>query len=113
MSIYIKGMKMPTNCEDCPMCHSNAEYDYAYCCVSSAETSGNKIPSNCPLISIPAHGRLIDADALLMRINYEVMEAYMDGVCYGVHPSQEYLDLLGEIIDDTPTIIPEEEEEEI
>jgi hypothetical protein len=54
------------------------------------------------------HGRLIDADAMLMRINHAGMEAYMDGVCYGVHPSQEYLDLLGEIIDDAPTIIPAE-----
>jgi len=57
-------------------------------------------------ISVPDHGRLVDADALLMRINHEVMEAYMDGVCYGVHPSQEYLYLLGEIIDDAPTVIP-------
>lgn len=57
---------------------------------------------------VPAHGRCIDADEMLMRINHEVMEAYMDGVCYGVHPSQEYLYLLGEIIDDAPTIIPAE-----
>ena len=64
MSILIKGMEMPTSCEDCPMCHSNAEYDYAYCCVSSAETSGNKIPSDCPLVPIPPHGRLGDLDAL-------------------------------------------------
>lgn len=61
-------------------------------------------------ISVPPHGRLIDADAMLMRINHEVMEAYMDGVCYGVHPSQEHLYLLGEIIDDAPTIIHAEEE---
>ena len=65
--VYI-NMEMPTNCEDCPMCHSNAEYDYAYCCVSSAETSGNKIPSNCPLVSIPAHGRLIDADEMIREL---------------------------------------------
>lgn len=61
-------------------------------------------------VSHSTHGRLIDADALLMRINHEVMEAYMDGVCYGVHPSQEYLYLLGEIIADAPTIIPASEE---
>ena len=58
-------------------------------------------------ISVPTHGRLGDLDAMLMRINHEVMEAYMDGVCYGAHPSQEHLYLLGEIIDDAPpTIIP-------
>ena len=64
-------------------------------------------------VPIPLHGRLIDADALLMRINHEVMEAYMDGVCYGMHPNQEYLYLLGEIIDDTPTIIPAEKDTDI
>ena len=63
-------------------------------------------------LTVPSHGRLIDADALLMRINHEVMEAYMDGACYGAHPSQEYLYLLGEIIDDAPTIIPANEEDD-
>lgn len=67
MGLYI-DMEMPTNCEDCPMCHSNAEYDYAYCCVSSAETSGNKIPQNCPLVPIPAHGKLIDVDVLCNKL---------------------------------------------
>lgn len=64
MSLLIKGMEMPKNCEVCPMCHSNAEYDYAYCCVSSAETTGTRRPTDCPLIDLPDHGDLIDRDAL-------------------------------------------------
>lgn len=81
MSIYIKNAGMPKRRDD------------------------------CPLVPVPKHGRLIDADAMLMRINHAVMESYMDGVCYGVHPNQEYLDLLREIIDDAPTVIPAEEGE--
>lgn len=67
MGVYI-DMEMPTSCEDCPMCHSNAEYDYAYCCVSSAETSGNKIPSDCPLVPVPPHYDLIDHNALKIAV---------------------------------------------
>lgn len=48
--------------------------------------------------------RLIDADALLKRVSCMNMEAYMDGVCYGIHPSLEYLDLLSEIIEYAPTV---------
>jgi hypothetical protein len=55
------------------------------------------------------HGRLIDADVLKKRINHMYMEAYMDGACYGIHPSLEQLDLLNEIIDDAPTILEAED----
>jgi hypothetical protein len=48
---------------------------------------------------------LIDADLLKERISHMGMEAYMDGTCYGIHPSLEYLDLLNEIIDDAPTVL--------
>lgn len=92
MGVYINGMEMPTKGYRLILIHADGT-------VQSTDGETTAIP-------VPPHGRLIDADALLMRINYEVMEAYMDGVCYGVHPSQEYLDLLGEIIDDAPTIIP-------
>jgi len=88
MNVLIKGMEMPKSCGNCPMCHSNAEYDYAYCCVSSAETSGNKIPSGCPLIPVPPHGRLIDSDVLAM----EMMDA-------------ANADQALAMVDDAPTVI--------
>jgi len=101
MAILIKGMEMPKNCAGCFL-------RVGQC---SKRIYMENRPSDCPLIEVPEpHGRLGDLDKLLMRINHEVMEAYMDGVCYGVHPNQEYLYLLGEIIDDAHTIIPATEE---
>ena len=46
--IYIKGMKMPTRCAEC----------FMYQC-------GATSMDDCPLIPVPDHGRLIDADALM------------------------------------------------
>lgn len=51
MGVYIKGMKMPESCDACflPLRYC----DYAM-----------KPKGNCPLVEIPPHGRLIDADDL-------------------------------------------------
>lgn len=62
MSILIKGMDMPTACCACPcsydnLCAVNNEYP------TFAEWYEDK-PDWCPLIPVPEHGRLIDADAL-------------------------------------------------
>lgn len=65
MSVLIKGMKMPERCEGCLMYRHNAEYDYAYCCISSVNVlgHGNARLNNCPLVEVPTpHGRLVDAD---------------------------------------------------
>lgn len=62
MSVLIKGMKMPERCEGCLMYRHNAEYDYAYCCISSVNVlgHGNARLNNCPLVEVPTpHGRLI------------------------------------------------------
>lgn len=91
MGVYLPNMEMLTKGYHLILVHADGTVQ-----TTSGETTA---------VFVPPHGRLIDADAMLMRINHEVMEAYMDGVCYGVHPNQEYLYLLGEIIDDAPTII--------
>lgn len=70
MSVLIKGMKMPERCEGCLMYRHNAEYDYAYCCISSVNVlgHGNARLNNCPLVEVPTpHGRLIDADELILN----------------------------------------------
>ena len=88
MSILIKGMKMPKGCTlRCPA------VSYRFCPLESVEElsayrdSGKRHP-DCPLIPIPPHGRLIDADAL-----YEGMDAY----------DYDYY------IMDAPTVIPAED----
>ena len=55
MSVLIKGMKMPKNCEDCRF------EDFGGCMFRVKR-------SDCPLVEVPTpHGRLIDADELLLR----------------------------------------------
>ena len=55
MSIYIKGMKMPTSCAFC-------RFYGAYCYAKGDEDVHSTLP--CPLVHVTQHGRLIDADAL-------------------------------------------------
>ena len=62
MSILIKGMKMPKDCEACDLC-----YDYVECMASSYNIKINveTRPKECPLIDVPSpHGRLIYAEKL-------------------------------------------------
>ncbi len=68
-SVLIKGMKMPTWCNDCPF--NDKEYDV---CVATSDRRVINIPrwdeirlshreKWCPLVEVPTpHGRLIDAD---------------------------------------------------
>ena len=80
--VYIKGMEMPKNCWSCACYHHKVDdgyYDYDVCQASGtvfndgySSVTGHKDHidpfkqrlDNCPLISVPDHGRLIDADAL-------------------------------------------------
>ena len=66
MSVYIKGMEMPTKCEECEW--STTDRSGFFGC----RLTGNIVirkrekdrPDWCPLVHVPEHGRLIDADAL-------------------------------------------------
>ena len=53
--VIIKGMEMPSRCEDCFAYMHNAEYDYAYCNISSTNVlgHGNARLNNCPLRPAP------------------------------------------------------------
>lgn len=91
MSILIKGMEMPKNCNKCPMTVDG------YCRIIGYPNGDalNKRykPLWCPLVEVPKHGRLIDADALTGK-------AYMDGKLMCVEMDD---------IEDAPTIIEAEE----
>ena len=108
--IYIPGMKMPTRCWNCPMC-----YDMMACTLTglnwyrdtvdlSIDPVEERMP-NCPLIEIPPHGRMIDADKL------ERMFADIDNAPYsgfdGEDPFYSADDAV-QIIRLAPTIIPAE-----
>ena len=62
MSILIKGMEMPKSCNECLM-------SIEYACMINGNIISNywarlDRPTDCPLVPIPPHGRLIDTDAL-------------------------------------------------
>ena len=72
MSVLIKGMEMPTSCMLCPFCVEEADPANGEMCM----VTGTLMPpctrerlDNCPLIEIPPHGRLIDADDLLATVH--------------------------------------------
>lgn len=74
MSVLVKGMEMPKKCGSCPCFH--AEHPM-YCQAVKADKTkriaapyGLPRPDWCPLIEVPPHGRLIDEDALISKINY-------------------------------------------
>ena len=93
MGLYIKGMEMPKSCLSCPLQGGTAD------CRLTQKTYNWGLPerpSDCPLVPVPPHGRLIDADKLV-RENY------------GQYGAIDALAL--EVIKAAPTIIPEEEGE--
>ena len=69
MSILIKGMEMPRDCEECRF---SEVIDGLGCIVTHLvilRRYGQDKPKWCPLIEVPTpHGRLIDAGELLERV---------------------------------------------
>ena len=64
MSILIKGMPMPKNCGECGMAAWDSDDGCYRCPFSEAIILSIGRHTDCPLIELPPHGRLIDADAL-------------------------------------------------
>ena len=77
MSILIKGMEMPKNCEECRL---NTMYGLPFACdgwcfaMSPTEPNSKSLatktrPPHCPLIELPPHGDLVDRDRLTDTID--------------------------------------------
>ena len=74
MSVLIKGMEMPTNgCRGCIFV--NRKWHGDICPFLKREVTGNVerggFQTDCPLIPVPPHGRLIDADEITQEIKNE------------------------------------------
>lgn len=86
MSILIKGMEMPKCCNDCRFAWIDTDHHW-YCEANKpwgldiTDHVMSKHP-DCPLIAVPPHGRLVDADALLVsdhqHYNYIADEFYVE-----------------------------------
>ena len=64
MSILIQGMEMPKNCKNCPLRYSSTGYAWCDITGESLALEIDMRDDTCPLIELPPHGRLIDADAI-------------------------------------------------
>jgi len=116
MSVLIKGMEMPETCDGCPFHHYHSVGEYV--CEATpmfypwnlANTKGAR-KEWCPLVELPPHGRLIDADALKAAICEALKNALDDdsvnifGAVLAEFVAQGFTDE----IENAPTIIPAEE----
>lgn len=81
MSILIKGMKMPKNCDKCILSSSTAMRCDATK-KSLVTDTYPKRPSWCPLVKVPEpHGRLIDADKLCEYARNSTMGIDANDIC--------------------------------
>jgi len=102
MSVYIEGMEMPISCAECRFCGE-------YCYAKGDENKYSKLP--CPLVSVPEHGRLIDAGALRQSMYHEAFETdspmqRWDSGCWIRYKMFERAE------ESAPTIIPADKEEQ-
>lgn len=71
MNILIKGMEMPTTCGDCKafVCYRQWAGDVGdcFCGITKNDAKAKEKNADCPLVPVPPHGRLIDADALYRK----------------------------------------------
>lgn len=111
MSILIKGIEMPKNCLNCPMCNGNDE-----CVLQSEEDNAlfrtwKEQKDGCPLVEVPApHGRLIDEDSVIDAIleRLQVLRTHKEFI-----KKHEDIDLIGVMpyIAKIPTVIEAERTE--
>jgi hypothetical protein len=114
MSIIIKGMKMPKNCDECQfiaeaddyhVCYINEQFiPWEWVDKHSAEQRHPK-PSWCPLIEVPKHGDLIDSNVAMRNISKQGFMIDEDGYVW-ILRKHAY-----KAVENTPTIIEAEEGE--
>lgn len=119
MSVIIKGMKMPHSCMGCRFCEHGSinEWDL-YCGIDNKHVgnwddkhinNGWRRP-DCPLVEVPPHGRLVDADWIREALNNT-----LDALKKNPKMEQQEIHLiaafstLGKMLEDAPTIIEAEE----
>lgn len=106
MSILIKGMEKPKECYCCPCSTINMNGRWGKCNLLGRDYAGNphKIYNDCPLVEIPPHGRLIDADKYLNKVKYEAEGMSED---YG----DVFINCTDWVLGKEPTVIESEERE--
>lgn len=121
-SVLIRGMKMPTTCEECDFCHWSNLHQTGICdrcgdepvCPDYGTDYKRTRARFCPLIELPEkHGRLVDADAL--HVLFENQWHYLQCLNWDENPKAEEKQTginwcINTLHDDAPTIIEAEGE---
>lgn len=108
MGVYLPKMEMPTNCSDCPMCYDMMECTVAEPIINFFKEELEKFDfcterhPRCPLVPVPPHGRLIDADALIKELAIDDLDDKTGATLL--------MAVFLEVLKAAPTIIPAEEE---
>ncbi|MDC9367129.1 hypothetical protein [Clostridioides difficile] len=114
MSVLIKGMEMPKNCKECMFADmDDVDFDYELYCTANkkyADLDMYDLPigGGCPLIEVPPHGRLIDADEFkdYIRSGYEEMKhLFNENLKVATLVTESFC----KDIDEAPTVIEAEE----
>ena len=100
MSVLIKGMEMPKNCIDCAFGWNG----WCHRINSRAFVEVDMRRHDCPLIEVPPHGRLIDADALDKHIYNDIPLKVFGNVTR--------MAKIRDIVCEAPTIIPSDKDGE-
>ena len=105
MDILIKGMEMPKNCAEC-FAEQRIGSDFGCGIIGFEDGNTTCFASerreDCPLVEVPVHGRLIDADAFKKSL------AFAESTAKWAVPALRAVLM---VIDEMPTIIPAESEE--
>lgn len=104
MSVYIKGMELPTSCFYCPMREWHIIHGEKITSCRVAKTlitnEDERLPS-CPLVPVPPHGDLIDKSGVdVLSWTEDPEKDFNDGVLFVLDK-----------IDSLPVIIPAEGED--
>lgn len=105
--IYIPGMEMPKSCWDCFACHDG------WCIIIQKIEGHRTITHSCPLLAVPDHGRLIDESWLksAMITTLEALKKNPKMDRQEMHLIAAF-DTLRTMVEDAPTIIPADKEEQ-
>lgn len=109
--VYI-NMEMPSGCDDCYFCG-----EMGICSVLVATHINSGIvgeyryseferPPFCPLVPVPDHGRLVDADALSEEHRVRAHQGMSEN-SYSLHT------IARAFVNDAPTILPGEEDRDV
>ena len=123
--IYIPDRPMPEHCGECFSYHALFGRDICWCGNGRRiELKPNERPDWCPLIPVPDHGRLIDANALENDLKRQCEQVFKLGAVspddYYIERREAYMqatwrswcESFYDYLDTRPTVIEADKEEE-